>query len=144
MLRHVPSQHLMSKQWVCEECSQVFSSKSNLNRHQKRCKGEQPSPSTSSSTSNKKPKVDKPANHHVICAISHRGFTIFRKSQSSHVASLLQHLKDKDILEHVHQQRPDTKWRLTHITNVLYRKIRKGIPFNDNLCMFRALMYYIN
>ena len=57
---------------------------------------------------------------------------------------MLQHLKDKDILEHVHQQRPDTKWRLTHITNVLYRKIIKGIPFNDNLCMFRALMYQIN
>ena len=44
----------------------------------------------------------------------------FRISQSSDITSLSQHLKDKDILEHVHQQRPDTKWRLTHITNVLY------------------------
>ena len=96
----------------------------------------------------------------------------FRISHSSDVASLLQLLKDKDILEHVHQQRPDTKWRLTHITNVLYitynlRHVigsdvvlpdhlmkkksltcfvnnKKGIPFNDNLCMFRTLMYHIN
>ena len=44
----------------------------------------------------------------------------FRISQSSDNVLLLQLLKDKDILEHVHQQRPDTKWRLTHITNVLY------------------------
>ena len=44
----------------------------------------------------------------------------FRISQSSDITLLLQQLKDKDILEHVHQQRPDTKFRLTHITNVLY------------------------
>ena len=43
-----------------------------------------------------------------------------RITQSSDVTTLLQHLKDKDILEHVHQQRPNTKWKLTHITNVLY------------------------
>ena len=94
----------------------------------------------------------------------------FRISHSSDVASLLQLLKDKDILEHVHQQRPDTKWRLTHITNVLYITynlrhvigsdvvlpdylIKKtsltcfvnnwnGKPYNDNLCMFRALMFH--
>ena len=94
----------------------------------------------------------------------------FRISHSSDVASLLQLLKDKDILEHVHQQRPDTKWRLTHITNVLYisyslRHVigsdielpdyllkkksltcfvnnRDGKPYNDNLCMFRALMFH--
>ena len=44
----------------------------------------------------------------------------FRISQSSDITSLLQQLKDRDILEHVIQQRPDTKFRLTHITNVLY------------------------
>ena len=94
----------------------------------------------------------------------------FRICHSSDVASLLQLLKDKDILEHVHQQRPDTKWRLTHITNVLYitynlRHVigsdvvlpdhlmkktsltcfvnnRDGKPYNDNLCMFRALMFH--
>ena len=96
--------------------------------------------------------------------------TPFRISQFSDVAALLQQLKDKDILEHVHQQRPDTKWRLTHITNVLYitynlrhvigsdvvlpdhlmKKISltcfikkyNGIPYNDNLCMFRSLMFH--
>ena len=94
----------------------------------------------------------------------------FRISHSSDVASLLQLFKDKDILEHVHQQRPDTKWRLTHITNVLYitynlRHVigsdvvlpdhlmkktsltcfvnnRDGKPYNDNLCMFRDLMFH--
>ena len=93
-----------------------------------------------------------------------------RITQSSDVSTLLQHLKDKDILEHVHQQRPNTKWRLTHITNVLYitynlRHVigsdvvlpnhliqkksltcfvnnKNGKPYNDNLCMFRALMFH--
>ena len=46
MLRHVLSQHRKSKQWECEECSRVFSSNFNLNRHRKTCKGEQPSSST--------------------------------------------------------------------------------------------------
>ena len=298
MLRHVLSQHKKSKQWECEECSRVFSNKANLNRHLKTCKGEQPSSSTgrvlkrkqsSSKTPNKKMKLGKPAHHHVICAICHKGFTSkkmrdqhviethhippielytqyvpsfvsgddetmqcvedslhlimrphdinadtkqlnffrftelsfedmalhlaevfslhdeafklnisfgfimthietgehqyfyparnqtllsepFRISHSSDVALLLQLLKDKDILEHVHQQRPDTKWRLTHITNVLYitynlRHVigsdvvlpdyllkktsltcfvnnRDGKPYNDNLCMFRALMFH--
>ena len=94
----------------------------------------------------------------------------FRVSHSSDVTALLQQLKDKDILEHVHQQRPNTKWKLTHITNVLYisynlrhvigsniilpeHLIKKksltcfvnntrSIPFNDNLCMFRSLMFH--
>ena len=94
----------------------------------------------------------------------------FRISQSSDLNTLLQNLKNKDILEHVHQQRPDTKWKLTHITNVLYisynlRHVigsdvllpnylikkksltcfvnnRNGKPYNDNLCMFRALMFH--
>ena len=248
MLRHVLSQHRKGKQWECEECSRVFSSNFNPNRHLKTCKGEQPSSSTgrvlkrkqsSSKSLNKKMKLGKPTTHHVICAICHKGFTSkklrdqhdiethhippidlynqyvpsfvsgdhetmqyvedslhlimrphdinadtkqlnffrftqlsvedmtlhlaevfslhdeafklnisfgfimthieagehqyfyparnqtllnepFRISHSSDVALLLQLLKDKDILEHVHQQRPDTKWRLTHITNVLY------------------------
>ena len=94
----------------------------------------------------------------------------FRISQSSDINTLLQNIKNKDILEHVHQQRPDTKWKLTHITNVLYisynlRHVigsdvllpnylikkksltcfvnnRHGKPYNDNLCMFRALMFH--
>ena len=94
----------------------------------------------------------------------------FRVSHSSDITTLIQQLKDKDILEHVHQQRPNTKWKLTHITNVLYisynlRHVigtnvilpdhlmkkksltcfvnnKKGIPFNDNLCMFRSLMFH--
>ena len=44
----------------------------------------------------------------------------FRISQSSDITLLLQQLKDIDILEHVYQQRPDTNFRLTHITDVLY------------------------
>ena len=44
----------------------------------------------------------------------------FRVSHSSDITTLIQQLKDKDILQHVHQQRPNTKWKLTHITNVLY------------------------
>ena len=300
MLLHVREIHDKSTQHTCTQCSRVFSKKTNLTRHLKTCKGEQPSSSTgrvlkgkqsSSKTPTKKMKLGKTAHHHVICAICHKGFTSkklrdehviathhippidlynqyvpsfvsgdhetmqcvedslhlimrphdinadtkqlnffrftqlsfedmahhlaevfslydeafklnisfgfimthietgehqyfyparnqtllsepFRISHSSDVASLLQLLKDKDILEHVPQQRPDTKWRLTHITNVLYitynlRHVigsdvelpdylikkkslmcfvnnRKGIPFNDNLCMFRALMYHIN
>ena len=94
----------------------------------------------------------------------------YRISQSSDVTTFLQLLKDKDILEHVHQQRPNTKWRLTHVTNVLYitynmrhvigsdvvlpeylKKKRSitcfinnynGIPYKDNLCMFRTLMFH--
>ena len=96
--------------------------------------------------------------------------TPYRISQSSDVTTLLQLLKDKDILEHVQQQRPNTKWRLTHVTNVLYITYNlrhvigsdvvlpeyltkkksitcfinnyNGIPYKDNLCMFRALMFH--
>ena len=298
MLLHVREIHDKSSQHTCTQCSRVFSKKTNLTRHLKTCKGEQPSSSTgrvlkrkqsSSKTPPKKIKLGKPTHHHVICAICHKGFTSkklrdqhviethhippidlynqyvpsfvsgdhetmqcvedslhlimrphdinadtkqlnffrftqlsfedmahhlaevfslhdeafklnisfgfimthietgehqyfyparnqtllsepFRISHSSDVASLLQLLKDKDILEHVHQQRPDTKWRLTHITNVLYitynlRHVigsdvvlpdhlikkksltcfvnnRDGKPYNDNLCMFRALMFH--
>ena len=81
MLRHVLSQHQKSKQWECKECSRVFSSNFNLNRHLKTCKDEQPSSSTgrvlkrkqsSSKSLNKKMKLSKPTNHHVICAICHK------------------------------------------------------------------------
>ena len=298
MLLHVREIHDKSTQHTCTQCSRLFSKKTNLTRHLKTCKGEQPSSSTgrvlkrkqsSSKTPTKKMKLGKPVHHHVICAICHKGFTSkklrdehvieahhippidlytqyvpsfvsgddetmqcvedslhlimrphdmnadtkqlnffrftelsfddmahhlaevfslhdeafklnisfgfimthietgehqyfyparnqtllsepFRISHSSDVASLLQLLKDKDILEHVHQQRPNTKWRLTHITNVLYITynlrhvigsdvelpeylIKKksltcfvnnwnGKPYNDNLCMFRALMFH--
>ena len=298
MLLHVREIHDKSTQHTCTQCSRLFSKKTNLTRHLKTCKGEQPSSSTgrvlkrkqsSSKTPTKKIKLGKPVHHHVICAICHKGFTSkkrrdehvieahhippidlytqyvpsfvsgddetmqcvedslhlimrphdmnadtkqlnffrftqlsfedmahhlaevfslhdeafklnisfgfimthietgehqyfyparnqtllsepFRISHSSDVASLLQLLKDKDILEHVHQQRPNTKWRFTHITNVLYitynlRHVigsdvvlpdyllkktsltcfvnnRDGKPYNDNLCMFRALMFH--
>ena len=44
----------------------------------------------------------------------------YRFSESSDVYNFIETLKDKDILEHAHQQRPNTKWRLIHNTNVLY------------------------
>ena len=93
MLRHVLSQHRESKQWECQECSRVFSSNFNLNRHLKTCKDEQPSSSTgrvlkrkqsSSKTPNKKMKLGKPTNHHVICTICHKGFTS-KKLRDEHV-----------------------------------------------------------
>ena len=93
MLRHVLSQHRESKQWECQECSRVFSSNFNLNRHLKTCKDEQPSSSTgrvlkrrqsSSKTPNKKMKLGKPTNHHVICTMCHKGFTS-KKLRDEHV-----------------------------------------------------------
>ena len=95
----------------------------------------------------------------------------YRFSKSSDIYNFIETLKDKDILEHAHQQRPNTKWRLTHITNVLYitynlRYVigsevnlpphllkKKSIncllynnqlqtPYNDNLCIFRCLMLH--
>ena len=42
----------------------------------------------------------------------------YRFSKSSDIYNFIETLKDKDILEHAHQQRPNTKWRLTPITNV--------------------------
>ena len=300
MLRHVRESHMKpSTQASCSQCSRIFTRKTDLQRHLKTCKGEQPSSSISKEVIkrkqpqlnyyNKKPKIDTFTKHHVICALCNEGFVSkrmrdehvisshdvtlldtynqyipnhvsadqetmhcienslhlimkqhnmetdskqlnffrfteltfedieehlaevfrlhdeafklnisfgfmmthiengqnqyfypgrnqtlldapFRISQFSDVAALLQQLKDKDILEHVHQQRPDTKWRLTHITNVLYitynlrhvignavvlpdhltkkRSLtcfinnKKGIPFNDNLCMFRSFVFH--
>ena len=96
-----------------------------------------------------------------------------RISQYSDIITLIQKLKDMDILEHVHQQRPNTKWKLTHITNVSYisynlrhlignddlvlphhivqkqsittlinNRGNNNIPYNENLCMFRALLFH--
>ena len=87
------------------------------------------------------------------------------------IMGLVEKLKTRDILEHQLQQRPNTKWRLSHITNVLYitynlrhiigsmvvlpdsllskRSIncllynnKHSNPYNDNLCMFRCLMFH--
>ena len=84
MLLHVREIHDKSTQHTCTQCSRLFSKKTNLTRHLKTCKGEQPSSPTgrvlkrkqsSSKTPNKKMKLGKPTNHHVICAICHKGFT---------------------------------------------------------------------
>ena len=77
-------------------------------------------------------------------------------------------LKNQDFLQHVHLQRPNTKYRVVHITNVLYTTYNRGHvigsdeivlpsyilkkksiislvkssnkkPYKDHLCMFRAL-----
>ena len=269
MMQHVREIHMkMSTQNSCDQCSRIFTRKTDLHRHRKSCKGEQPSSSISKEVIkrkhpqlnyyNKKPKIDTSTKHHVICALCNEGFvskkmrdehvmsshdvtlldaynqyipshvsadqetmhcienalhlimkqhnmdtdskqlnffrfteltfedieehlaevfrlhdeafklnisfgfmmthiesgqnqyfypgrnqtlldTPFRISQFSDVATLLQQLKDKDILEHVHQKRPDTKWRLTHITNVLYitynlrHVIGNGVVLPDHL-----------
>ena len=95
----------------------------------------------------------------------------FRISKSIDIANLVEKFKIRDILEHSLQQRQNAKWRLSHITNVLYitynlRHVigsmvvlpdyllnKKSIncllynnkhstPYNDNLCMFRCLMFH--
>ena len=84
------------------------------------------------------------------------------------VISLIELLKNQDFLQHVHLQRPNTKYRVVHITNVLYTtynrghvigsdeivlpsyilkkksiislvKSSHGTPYNNHCCMFRAL-----
>ena len=84
------------------------------------------------------------------------------------IMSLVDLLKNQDFPQHVHLQRPNTKNRVVHITNVLYTthnhghligsdeirhssyilkkksiislvKTPRGKPYNDHLCMFRAL-----
>ena len=84
MLQHVKETHDKSMQRDCPGCSRSFSRPSNLRRHQKTCKGEQPSTSTTRDAkrklplptiSKKKIKVNHPTNHHVICSICGKGFT---------------------------------------------------------------------
>ena len=81
-VQHICEIHDKNTKPTCKLCSRVFFRKSNLTRHLKACKGNQPSSSTglvqqsSSKTPNKKMKLDKPKIHHVICAICHKGFNI--------------------------------------------------------------------
>ena len=69
MLQHIREIHDKNTTHTCNQCSRVFFRKSNLTRHWKACKGQQPSSSTervlkhkqsSSKTPNKKMKLDKP------------------------------------------------------------------------------------
>ena len=73
VLRHVLSQHRKSKQWECKDEQPSSSTGRVLKRKQ-----------SSSKTPNKKMKLGKPTNHHVICAICHKGFTS-KKLRDEHV-----------------------------------------------------------
>ena len=93
MRLHVREIHDKSTQHTCTQCSRLFSKKTNLTRHLKTCKGEQPSSSTgrvlqrkqsSSKTPTKKMNLGKPVNHHVICAVCRKGFTS-KKLRDEHV-----------------------------------------------------------
>ena len=104
MLPHVREIHEKNIQHTCKQCSRVFFRKSNLTRHLKACKGKQPSSSTGrmlkrkqslSKTPNKKMKLGKPTNHHVICSICHTGFTS-KKLWDEHVIET-HHIPPVDI-----------------------------------------------
>ena len=97
----------------------------------------------------------------------------FSISQPSDIPLLVDILREKDILHHVQKQRPNTNYRVVHITNVQYMtynrgyvlgndefvlpayiqnltsitsliKNSKGKKYNDRLCMFRALAVHRN
>ena len=97
MLRHVREIHMKtSTQARCNQCSRIFTRKTDLHRHLKSCKGEKPSSSMSKSVikrkqplinfSNKKERLDTSTKHHVICALCNEGF-VSKKMRDEHVIS---------------------------------------------------------